>query len=189
MSTESQKDSEFDSLSVLMSTTCEACGARNALRASKCEECGAAIKQKEGEEKSLSFLHAEGLDRVPTAMSSSHKLRRLQLALAGIRRKEISLELYHAVVEQVLRESQAMQEILEMQVLQQAEAKLDAQAIDILGDAADHVDAFCQACERMLRYDGTNNLQEAEDGFSLAHSTIIHMEETQREAKNLEEGS
>ncbi len=119
-------------------------------------------------------------------MSGSHKLRRLQLALAGIRVKEISLELYHAVVEQVLKESQAMQELLEMQALQQIEAKLEAQAMDIMGDAADHIDAFCQACDRMLRYDGTNNIQLADEGFALAQSTILHMEETQREAKQLE---
>lgn len=174
--------SEFDTLSALLQSSCPACSARNSLRATVCSDCGATISQQESDKRSLSFLHAEGLDSDPASYTNSHKLKRLTLALAGVKAGEFGVKVYHAVVEQVLRESQAVQEILKMQAFKMIESKLESSAVDILRDTVDHVDAFCQACLRMLDYDGDNDIAIAEDGLDMAEGAISDMEETQQEA-------
>lgn len=185
MTPESDLDSDFESLSFLLQVACPACGARNALRATTCQECGKEIKQKESEHESLSFLHAEGLDADPAANTNSHKLKRLKLALAGFKAGEFSIPIYHAVVEQVLREAMAIQEILAYQGLKDVEAKIAGDIPDVMQDIRDHVDAFCQACQRMLRYDGQNEVSLAEEGLTMAEAAVRDMEETEAEIKEI----
>lgn len=185
MPQESGQDSEFETLSALLQRSCPGCGANNPLRATECKECGGVISQKESDKESLSFLHAEGIDSDPASHTNSHKLKRLTLALEGVKVGEFGVDVYHAVVEQVLREAQAVQEVLRMQALQQVESKLSTHAVDILRDTVDHVDAFCQACVRMLEYDGTNDLGVAEAGLDMAEGAVEDMEETQAEAAEL----
>lgn len=189
MSNESNLDSEFESLSSLLQSTCPSCGARNALRATSCQECGAEITQKESERESLSFLHAEGLDSDPAANTTSHKLKRLKLALAGYKDNEFSIPVYHAVVEQVLREAIAIQQVLEMQTLREVERRVSSEIVDVMRDTKDHVDAFCQGCRRMLGYDGQNDVSLAEEGLAMAEAAVSDMEETQKELENLKRAS
>lgn len=189
MTPESELDSEFESLSSLLQSTCPKCGARNALRATSCQECGEEISQEESDRESLSFLHAEGIDSDPAANTTSHKLKRLKLALIGFRDGEFSIAVYHAVVEQVLREAVALQQVLEMQTLRDAEKHIPSEIVDVLRDTKDHVDAFCQACQRMLSYDGQNDRRLAEDGLSMAEASVADMEETQKELESLQRSS
>lgn len=185
MSNESDLDSEFESLSALLQSTCSACGAKNALRAGSCQDCGAEIKQKESDRESLSFLHAEGLDSDPIAGTTSHKLKRLKLALTGYKDNEFSIPVYRAVVEQVLREGIAIQQVLEMQTLREVEKRVPEEIVDVMRDTKDHVDAFCQGCRRMLLYDGQNDVSQAEEGLAMAEAAVLDMEETQRELEIL----
>lgn len=183
---ESVEDSCFKQLSEILQVSCSQCGQQNSLRTLKCVACQAPIEQKESERESLSFLHAEGLDAAAAAHTSSHKLKRLRLALEAVKKGEVSLEVYREVVGQVYLETQAMQEILALQGLQDLESTLPAEAIDVMRETSDNIDAFAQACQRMLSFDGSN-FPVADDGLSLAESTILEMEATAREAAELQE--
>lgn len=183
--TESDEDSYFQTLAQALQLSCSQCGEQNSLRAVKCQACGAPVQQKESDPKSLSFLHAEGISASPQSTSSSHKLRRLQLALEGVRTGEVDLDLYHAVVGQVLAETEALREVINLQALRSLEHKFSAEAIDVMRETSDNIDAFFQACERMLAYDGSN-IQLADEGLALAEATLVDMQATQQEAAELQ---
>lgn len=183
--TMSETDAEFETLSSVLQLTCPGCGARNSLRASECADCGAAIKQKEEDPESLSYLHAEGLEGMIGAQATSHKLRRLQLALEGVRGGTLSLGDYHEVVGQVLAETSAMREVINLQALRSLESSFSPEAVDVLKEASDNIDSFFNACQRMMAYDGSG-LSTAEEGYSMAESALEDMQATQQEAAELE---
>lgn len=183
----SEPDIEFETLSSLLQLTCEACGERNSLRASKCDACGAAIRQRESDPRSLSYLHAEGLEGMVQAQATSHKLRRLQLALAGVRDGSLSLGEYHEVVGQVLAETSTMREVINLQALRSLESKFPPEAVDVLREASDNIDAFFLACQRMMSYQG-GDPSPAESGYRMAEAALDDMQATQREAADLEAG-
>ena len=178
-------DAEFETLSSILQLTCTACGERNSLRASECSSCGAAIKQKEDDPQSLSILHAEGLEGLIQAQATSHKLRRLQLALQGVRDGTLSSADYHEVVGQVLAETATMREVINLQALRSLESKFPPEAVDVLREASDNIDSFFNACRRMMAYDGSD-ISPAEVGYSMAESALEDMQATQQEAADLE---
>ncbi|MCA9775794.1 MAG: hypothetical protein KC800_03725 [Candidatus Eremiobacteraeota bacterium] len=178
-------DAEFETLSSVLQLTCPACGERNSLRASKCGSCGVAVEQKEEDPESLSYLHAEGLEGLVRAHATSHKLRRLQLALEGVRGGTLSASDYHQVVGQVLAETSAMREVINLQALRSLESKFSPEAVDVLREASDNIDSFFNACQRMMAYDGSD-ISPAEEGYSMAESALEDMQATQQEAADLE---
>ncbi len=179
------EDTCFDQLSELLQVVCQDCGQQNSLRALSCQACQTPLQQRESERESLSFLHAEGLDSAKAAFTSSHKLKRLSLALEGVRLGDLSLAEYRAVVGQVALETQAMQEIMALQALQDLESRLPPEAVDVMRETSDNINAFAQACQRMLSYDGSDSLT-AEEGLSMAESAVEDMEATEREAAELQ---
>lgn len=181
----SETDEEFDTLSSLLQLTCDRCGEQNSLRATECSSCGARVKQNEDDPKALSILHKEGLEGLVQAAATSHKVRRLQLALEGIRDGSLSLVDYQEVVGQVLAETSAMREVINLQALRSLESKFPPEAVDVLREASDNIDAFYLACERMLRYDG-GEISVAEEGYAMAEAALEDMKATQEEAAELE---
>ena len=183
----SQPDADFETLSSLLQLTCAKCGEGNSLRATECRRCGARLEQHQQDPESLSYLHAEGLEGLIRAHATSHKLKRLQLALAGVREGTLSLADYKQVVGQVLAETSAMREIINLQALRSLESKFPPEAVDVLRETSDNIDAFFRACERMGAFDGTD-FAAAEDGYTMAEAALEDMEATQREAAELEAG-
>jgi hypothetical protein len=182
---ETQDDEHFETLSTILQLTCSDCGEKNSLRATVCSACGASISQKESDPESLSFLHAEGLDGATAAKATSHKIKRLRLALEGIREGQISLGDYREVVGQVLAETNALQEIINLQALRSLEAKFPPEAVDVLRETSDNIDSFAQAVERMMVYDGSN-IMIADEGLVMAEAALEDMIATQQEAAELE---
>jgi hypothetical protein len=182
---ETEEDAPFELLSSVLQLTCSKCGERNSLRATKCSACSAPIQQKKDDPKALSILHAEGLEGLVRAHSTSHKIRRLQLALDGIRDGTLELSEYHEVVSQVLAETSAMREIINLQALRSIESKFPPEAVDVLRETSDNIDAFLQAVERMMKYDGSN-IATANEGLTMAEAALEDMKATQEEAAELE---
>lgn len=185
MTNESNPDSHFETISEVLQTTCSHCGEKNSLRALKCAGCEKYLVQEEDDRESLSFLHSEGMESAPESGKGSHKLKRLKLALQGLRAGELAKEDYRQVVAQVLSETRAMQELLEMQALKQVEEEIPDEAADVMREMTENVNSFAQACERMMLYDGSN-IMVADEGYSMAESTISDMEATQKEASELQ---
>lgn len=185
MTDESNGDSHFETISEVLQTTCAKCGQKNSLRALRCKGCEQYLEQEEDDRESLSFLHSEGIDSSPKSGSASHKLKRLTLALQGVRNGELSYEDYRMVVGQVLSETRAMQEILEIQVLKQVEQEIPDEAADVMREMHENVNDFARACERMMLFDGSN-IMLADEGLSMAESAIADMEATQKEAAELQ---
>lgn len=178
--TDNNNGSAFSVLQV----QCPKCGEENGISALSCVACGATLRQEESDPESLSFLHSEGLDNAPNAVSGSHKLKRLRLALEGFRSGDLEMEHYREVVGRVYVETRAMQDILKMRALREAEKDIPVEAVDVLRETADNIDAFAQGCQRMLNFGG--DLQIAEEGLRMAESAVEEMEATQKEAAELQ---
>ncbi len=176
-------DNNGASLSVLQ-VNCPGCGVENGIAALSCAACGATLRKQESDPQSLSYLHAEGLENAPGAVAGSHKLKRLRMALEGFRSGELEMEHYREVVGRVFVETRAMQDVLRMQALKQAEQDIPVEAVDVLRETADNIDAFAQGCQRMLSFGG--DLTLAEEGLRMAEDAVAEMEATQREAAELQ---
>lgn len=181
-----QEDVQLEELSSALQLTCSKCGEKNSLRATECRACSAPIQQKKADPKALSILHAEGLEGLVRAHSTSHKVKRLQLAVQGIREGTLALSEYHEVVGQVLAETSALREIINLQALRSLESKFPPEAVDVLRETSDNIDAFFLAVERMMNYDGSN-LATVEEGLTMAESALDDMQATQQEAAELEQ--